>query len=93
MKIKEQTQVAEMKVLRKIIGKTRRGSISNENIRQTCNIQNIAKWITRRRHEWNEHITRMSPQRIVRQVRENHPRTRRSVGRPKKRWKTCEKIW
>jgi hypothetical protein len=33
MKIKGQTQVAEMKVLRKIIGKTRRDRISNENIR------------------------------------------------------------
>jgi hypothetical protein len=62
-------------------------SESNEIIRQTCNIQDIADWITRRRHEWNEHITRMNPQRIVRQARDNHPRTRRSVGRPKKRWK------
>jgi hypothetical protein len=59
MKIKGQTQVAEMKVLRIIIGKTRRDRISNENIRQTCNIQNIADWIMCRRHEWNEHITRM----------------------------------
>jgi len=33
MKIKGQTQVAEMKVLRKIIVKTRRDRISNENIR------------------------------------------------------------
>jgi hypothetical protein len=64
MKIKGQTQVAEMKVLRKIIGKTRTDRISNENIRQMCNIQNIADWITRRRHEWNEHITRMDPQRL-----------------------------
>jgi hypothetical protein len=84
---KGQTQVTEMKFLRKIIGKTRRDRISNENIGQTCNIQNIADWITRRRYEWNEHITRMNPQRIVRQARDNHPRTRRSVGRPKKRWK------
>jgi hypothetical protein len=87
MKIKRQTQIAEMKGLRKIIGKARSARISNENIRQKCNIQNIADWITRRRHEWNEHITRMNPQRIVRQARDNHPRTRRSVGRPKKRWK------
>jgi hypothetical protein len=50
-----------MKVLRKIIGKARRGRISNENIRQTCNMQNIAEWIRRRRHEWNEHNTRMNP--------------------------------
>jgi predicted GTPase len=87
VKIKGQTKVAEMKVLRNIIGRTRRDRISNEIIRQTCNIQNIADWITRRSHEWNEHITRMNLQRIVRQARDNHPRTRRSVGRPKKRWK------
>jgi hypothetical protein len=80
-----------MKVLRKIIGKTRRERISNENIRQTCNIQNNADWITRRRHEWNEHITRMNTQIIVRQARDNHPRTRRSFGRPKKDGRTtCE---
>jgi hypothetical protein len=87
MKIKRQTQVAEIKVLRKIIGKTRRDRISNEYIRQTCNIRNIANWITRRRHKWNEHITRMNPQIIVRQAPDNHPRTRRSVRRTKKRWK------
>jgi hypothetical protein len=68
MKIKGQTQVAEIKVLRKIIGKTRRDRISNEFIRQTCNIQNIADWITCRRHEWNEHIKRMNPQSIVGQA-------------------------
>jgi len=88
MKIKGRTQVAEMKFLRKIIAKIKICRISNENIRQTCNIQNIADWITRRRHEWNEHITRMNPQRIVRQARDNHPRTRRSVGRPIKDGKT-----
>jgi hypothetical protein len=27
----------------------------------------------------------MNPQRIVRKARDNHPRTRRSVGRPKKK--------
>jgi hypothetical protein len=27
----------------------------------------------------------MNPQRIVRQARDNHPRTRRSVARPKKK--------
>jgi hypothetical protein len=52
MKIKGQTQVEEMKFLRKIIGKTRREIISNEIVRQTCNIDNIADWITRRRHGW-----------------------------------------
>jgi hypothetical protein len=68
MKIKGQTQVVEMKVLRKIIGKTRRDRISDENIRRICNIQNTADGITRRRHEWNEHITKMNPQRLVRQA-------------------------
>jgi hypothetical protein len=73
-------------VLRKIIGKTRRDRMSDGNLRQICNILNIADWIMRRRREWNEHNTRMNPERIVRQVRDNYPRTRRSVGRPKKRW-------
>jgi hypothetical protein len=35
MKIKGQTQVTEMKVLREIIGNTRSDRISDENIRQT----------------------------------------------------------
>jgi hypothetical protein len=33
----------------------------------------IGEWVTRRRDEWNEHVSRKAPGRIVRTVRDNSP--------------------
>ena len=40
----------------------------------------------RRRREWNEHVTRMDAERLVKISRDNIPAGRSSPGRPKRRW-------
>ena len=52
------------KVLRKIVGKTKIGSVRSQQIRESCFIQPINKWVERRR-EWDEHVTRMDAERLV----------------------------
>lgn len=79
-------EVTEMKTLRRIAAKTMRDGVTNREIRERCGVQNITEWVSRRRREWNDHISRMSEDRLVRRVRDNRPVGWRSRGRPKKRW-------
>jgi hypothetical protein len=55
-----------MRTLRKIVGKTRSGPIRSQDIRRRCSVQEIGELTTRSRDEWNKHVTRMAPERIVR---------------------------
>ena len=48
-----------MKVLRKIVSKTKIDTIRSQQIRESYGIQPINEWMERRR-EWDEHVTRMS---------------------------------
>ena len=78
----------KMSILRKIVHKSRRDKIRNEDIRRQLNFQEINDWVDRRRFEWNRHISRMTSDRIVRVARDNLPVDgRTSPGRPRKRWK------
>ena len=52
----------EMKVLRKIVGKTKIGRIRSQKIRESCGIQPINEWVERKR-EWDQHVTRMDAER------------------------------
>jgi hypothetical protein len=74
-----------MKVLRKILGKTKIDRIRRQHIRESCGIQPINKRVGRRRREWDQHVTRMGAERLVKISRNNIP-TGRSPGRPKRRW-------
>ena len=76
----------EMKISRKIVGKTKMDRITNQQIREFCFIQIINEWVERRRREMDEHVTRMDAERLVKSSRDNIPAGRRSPGRPKKRW-------
>jgi hypothetical protein len=75
-----------MKALRKIVGKARLDHVTNQDIRQQCEIQPIGEWILKRREEWDNHVSRMTEDRIVRVARDNIPKGRSSPGRPKKLW-------
>ena len=53
-----------MKVVRKIVGKTKIDRIRRQQIRESCGIQAVNEWVerrrtTRRRGGWDEHVTRM----------------------------------
>ena len=62
----------EMKVLRKIVGKTKIDRIRSQQIRESCGIQSNNEWMERRR-EWDEHIIRMDAQRLVKIWMNNIP--------------------
>ena len=47
----------EMKVLRKIVGKTNINIITSQKIKESYGIQTINEWVERRRREWDEHVT------------------------------------
>ena len=64
----------EMRVLRKIVGKTKIDRIRRQQIRESCGIQPIKEWVEGRRREWDERITIMNAA------------GRRPLGRPKRRW-------
>ena len=61
----------EMKVLRKIVGKTKIDTIRSQQIRESCGIQPINGWVERRRREWDGRVTRMDAERSVKISREN----------------------
>ena len=75
-----------MKLVRKIVGKTKIDRIRGQQIRESCSIQSIHEWVERRRRkEEGEHVTRMYTERLVKISRDNIPAGRRSPGRPKRR--------
>jgi hypothetical protein len=63
----------EMNVLKKIVGKTKIDRIRSQQIRESCGIQPINEWVKRRRREWDEHVTIMGAERLVKISRENIP--------------------
>ena len=64
-----------MKVLKKIFGKTTINRIRSEIIGESWIIQPINGWLEsrRRRGEWDEHVTRMDTERLVKILRGNIP--------------------
>lgn len=86
-KIERMVETTEMKILRRIDGKTLRDRTRSQDIRNKYNVTNINEWIKMRRIKWNEHIDRMTTDRIVKIARDQLPNGRRSIGRPPKRWR------
>ena len=76
-----------MKLLIKIVCKTKIDRIRRQQIRESCGIQHINKWMKRRRRrEWDQHVTRMYAKRLVNISRDNIAVGRRFSRRPKRRW-------
>ena len=61
--------------------------IRSDNVRQTCGIDKINDWVLERKKKWNEHIHRMTEERIVKITRDELPGGHRSTVRPRKRWR------
>ncbi|PSN36755.1 hypothetical protein C0J52_19376 [Blattella germanica] len=77
----------KMKILRSITGYTLYNKKTNEEIRSTCGITNITKWIKQRRQGWKDHVNRMSESRLPKLAMTFDSDTPRPVGRPPTRWK------
>ena len=54
-----------------------------QQIRESCGIQPTNEWMERKRREWNEHITNIDAERLVKISWDNIPAGRRSPGHPK----------
>jgi hypothetical protein len=63
-----------MNILRKIVGKPKLEHVRNQDSRERCGIQPIGEWVNIRREEWNNHISRITEDRIFRVVRDNSPK-------------------
>ena len=75
-----------MKVRRKMVDKTKVDRIRSQQTRESCGIPPINKWLERRRREWDEHVTRMDAERLVKISKNNIPAGRSSPGSPKRKW-------
>ena len=54
-----------MKVLRKIAGKTEIDRIRSQQISESCGIQPIGEYVETRKREWDQHVTRMDAEKLV----------------------------
>ena len=70
MKHRQMLEANEVKVIRKIVGKSKMYRIRNQQIRNSCDNQPINEWVERRR-EWDEHVTRVDLERLFKMSRDN----------------------
>ena len=59
------SEAIQIKVLRKLVGKTKIVRIRSQQIRESCNIQTINEFVERRRKKWSEHLTKMDAERLI----------------------------
>ena len=73
LKTKQLLETTEIRVRRRITGKTLFDRERSENVRETCKVENINSWVLNGKVGWNEHINRMDDRRIVRITRDKSP--------------------
>ena len=78
-KTKELLETTEMRVLRRIAGKTLLDRERNESIRRACKVENVNEWILSRKEEWNDHISRMDSESCTRQITARSQKLRTST--------------
>ena len=87
-KTRQMLEANEIKVIRKIVVKTKVNRIRNQQ-RESCSIQPINEWMERRRRrrrEWDEHETRMDAERLVKISSSNFPSEEVLQDVTKRRW-------
>lgn len=62
-----------MKVLRNITVYSRTERKRNEEMKETCEVEEVVGWISQRRREWNNHKPRMGENRIVKITMATNP--------------------
>ena len=84
---RRRTEAAEMKLLRPLAGYTLYDHKTNNSMRKELRITSILDKIDEYRKKWFLHIQRMPQNRIPLKSYNYRPQERRSIGRPKKRWR------
>ena len=80
-------QATEMRMLRAMIGKTRRDRIRNERVRQEVGVVPVLRRIDVARLRWWGHLERMPENRMAKSRWNWTPNGRRPRGRPRKKWR------
>jgi len=80
-------EAAEMKLLRTLEGYTLYDHKTNDYICRELRITGILDKIDEYRRNWLSHLKRMPQNRILLKSYHYRPQGRRTVGRPKKRWR------
>jgi len=80
-------EAAEMKLLRPLAGYTLHDHKTNGFIRRELKITGLLDKIDEYRLNWHLHLQRMSQNRIPLKSYRYRPKGRRTIGRPKKRWR------
>ena len=76
-----------MKFLRHLLGITKLDKEKNQFIRQKTGARNTVKEIKQYQKKWLQRVQRMDTNRLPKQVLQYKPKGRRSIGRPRKRWR------
>ena len=84
--MKSKVQAAEMKVLRLIKGVTLFDKQRNEDIRRELGVKSVLDVIQQTQLRWYGHVMRMDNSRLPKKWLDWKPQSKRSVGRPRKRW-------
>ena len=79
-------EVAELKMVRRVLGVTREDKIRNEYIRGTARIAKLGEKIRGARLRWYGHVKRREAEYVGRRTLEMEVPGRRKRGRPRKRW-------
>jgi len=80
-------EVAQMKFLRHLLGKTKLDKENNQCVREKTGTQNIVKEIKQYQGKWLQHAQRMDTNIIPKQALQYQPKGRRNIGQPRKRWR------
>jgi len=85
--LQSRTEAAEMKLLRPLAGYTLCDHKTNDHIRRELRTTDILDKIDEYRRNWLSHWQRMPQHRIPLKAYHYRPQGRRTIGRPKKRWR------
>jgi len=80
-------EAAQVKFLRHLVGITKLDKEKNQCIWEKTGAQNIVKEIKQYQEKWLQQVQRMDTNRLPKQVLHYKPKGRRTVGRPRKRWR------
>ena len=80
-------EAAEMKLLRPLAGHTFNDHETNDSIRRELQTECILDKIDEYRRNWLLHLQRIPQNRIPFKTYHYNPQGKRTIGRPKKRWR------